>query len=85
MINWKYKDKYYYFDIVPALGIIAFLFGAPALTMWGNSININWLSPWNFIVATLAIYLIYKNCINEYEPYYFDASGKKVIGEKPKD
>lgn len=85
MIKWKYKGKHYYFDHVPALGIIAFLFGAPMLVAWSENHYINYLSPWNIIPVALAIYLIYLNCINSYKPYYFDKSGKKIIGEESKD
>lgn len=85
MIKWKYKDKNYYFDHVPALGILAFLFGAPMLVAWSEGYHINYLSPGNIIVIGFAGYLIYKNCISSYEPYYFDKSGKKIIGKEPKD
>lgn len=84
MINWKYKGKYYYFDHMPAIGILAFIFGAPILVAWANNYSLNYLSIWNIIPLLVAGYLIYHNCIVSYEPYYCDGKGKKILGEKLK-
>lgn len=84
MIRWKYKDKNYYFDHMPAIGILAFIFGAPILVAWANDYSLNYLSIWNIIPLFLAGYLIYRNCTVSYEPHYYDEKGKKILGEKPK-
>ena len=84
MINWKYKDIYYYFDHMTALQIIGFLILIPIVVYWSESININYLSITSLVAYAFILWLIFANCVKSYEPYYFDEKGNKVLGKKPK-
>ncbi len=84
MINWKYKDKYYYFDHMTALQIIGFFILVPMVVYWSESININYLSITSLVTYAVILWFIYMNCVKSYEPYYFDENGNKILGKKPK-
>ena len=85
MINWKYKDKYYYFDFKKALLILGLLIFAPLIFFWSENIHINYFSMTNIIFYILCAYIIFKNCVSDYEPYYFDEKGNMVYGEEPRE
>ena len=84
MINWKYKGKYYYFDHMTALQMIGFLILIPMVVYWSESININYLSITSIVTYAVILWFICMNCVESYEPYYFDEKGNKVLGKKPK-
>ncbi|MBR7715597.1 hypothetical protein EHF38_04995 [Acinetobacter baumannii] len=85
MIEWKFKGRNFYFNYLKALGILGLLVFAPLVFIWSENIYINWFSIPSLITYLLIIYIVYKSCVDSYEPYYFDENGKLIEGEEPED
>ena len=85
MIGWKDKGRKFYFDYLKALGILGLFIVAPSIFFWSENINIRWFSIPSLIAYAVILWIIYKSCVDSYEPYYYDKNGNRIEGEEPAD
>lgn len=75
----KIKSKTYLVDFKKGLGLFAILIALPLLAAWFSDMYFSWSLI--FPIAFLG-YFIVKQSLIEFQPYYFDEFGKKILGVK---
>lgn len=71
MIEWKYKNKNYYFNHKKALGLIGIILVIPLIIAWTEGVSMIFPSDpikliVNISILIFIICIICKNCTNHY-------------------